>query len=282
MNSLILPIEIDRIISGTEETRRSKKQYVSLHIGNLSELPDQIQFTVKCITSTYSDIMTTLKISDIFALSPNTRTKRDIPRPQNAFILFRKDLNKEFQEYLLFKEISKVASVKWRSISNKEKDFWKELSLIAKKIHSIKFPGYVYNPRNTPITNPFFSSHNTPITNPFFMPKDGVEYNVPNKAVLSVIKSNPHNTPITNPFFSPHNTPITNPFFSSHNTPITNPFFSPHNTPITNPFFSPHNTPITNPFFSPHNTPITNPFFSPHNIPNPSPFYDENYDWTNI
>ncbi|CCE62307.1 hypothetical protein TPHA_0C01510 [Tetrapisispora phaffii CBS 4417] len=89
-----------------------------------------------------------------------TKAGKHIPRPRNAFILFRQQMHGEmFGKYknLLvshgsFKTnsiISKEIGQKWRALSDKEKERWHELAKKEKEEHKLKYTDYKYIPRRT-------------------------------------------------------------------------------------------------------------------------------------
>jgi hypothetical protein len=85
---------------------------------------------------------------DLLSPSDNSRAINQ-PRPQNPFMLFRRNFSKGLKKARLPIGVglsSKIASEQWKSLSEDEKEFWKNLSIIAKEIHKHSYPGYKYNP----------------------------------------------------------------------------------------------------------------------------------------
>ncbi|QLL31362.1 hypothetical protein HG536_0B02250 [Torulaspora globosa] len=80
--------------------------------------------------------------------------KEKIPRPRNAFILFRQHNHKLLIDEWTTKgleiphnsKISKLLGVKWKELSNEEKVHWKELAEKEKTDHEKKYPDYRYKP----------------------------------------------------------------------------------------------------------------------------------------
>jgi len=83
-------------------------------------------------------------------LSPSNKSRAtNIPRPQNPFMLFRRNFSKGLvQAEISMKvgESSVMSSKVWRKMPLNEKKFWFELSKLAKKIHEFKYPSYKYMP----------------------------------------------------------------------------------------------------------------------------------------
>lgn len=86
------------------------------------------------------------------------RNSSHIPRPRNAFILFRQHFHYELfpkNENMLSKlgsfktnsEISREIGHRWRRLSSKEKQHWRDLALLEKERHKLMYPDYKYIPR---------------------------------------------------------------------------------------------------------------------------------------
>lgn len=74
-----------------------------------------------------------------------------IPRPRNAFILFRQQYHQRvLDEGDMIKtnpDVSRELGRRWRDLSPKEKEHWNKLAEEEKKRHAEKYPGYRYVPR---------------------------------------------------------------------------------------------------------------------------------------
>ena len=74
-----------------------------------------------------------------------------IPRPRNAFILFRQKYHQAvLDEDLQVKtnpEVSRELGRRWRSLPPQEKEHWNRLAEEEKANHAKRFPGYRYTPR---------------------------------------------------------------------------------------------------------------------------------------
>lgn len=79
-------------------------------------------------------------------LNPNR-----IPRPRNAFILFRQKYHQlvldELTEAKTNPEVSRELGRRWRSLSPQEREHWTNLAEEEKKNHAKKYPNYRYTPR---------------------------------------------------------------------------------------------------------------------------------------
>jgi HMG box factor len=74
-----------------------------------------------------------------------------IPRPRNAFILFRQKYHQsvldEGNVIRTNPEVSRELGRRWRALSPEEKNHWNNLANEEKKNHAKKYPGYRYTPR---------------------------------------------------------------------------------------------------------------------------------------
>jgi hypothetical protein len=96
----------------------------------------------------FSDYKTNINLLDILSPAYTSRAA-NIPRPQNSFMLFRKDYSKGLVNAKIPMSVgnsSILASKHWKSFSKKEKDFWYKLAEIAKEIHRINYPNYKFIP----------------------------------------------------------------------------------------------------------------------------------------
>ncbi|ANB14646.1 Rox1p [Sugiyamaella lignohabitans] len=127
------------------------------HDTNKNNLPRVYQNVVTSTTNTSSanppqqqPITTTTITSGNLCVCANNTPR--VPRPRNAFILYR-----QHQHALVVQEhpgksnpeISKIIGEQWRSLPQKEKDFWIQLGDEEKKSHLERFPDYRYQPRRS-------------------------------------------------------------------------------------------------------------------------------------
>lgn len=95
------------------------------------------------------------------AKNSSATTARHIPRPRNAFILFRQHMHRQLFPKLTkdkqntsdnsssFKtnsECSREIGLKWRNLDPEEKKYWNELARKEKEWHRMKYPNYKYTP----------------------------------------------------------------------------------------------------------------------------------------
>lgn len=79
--------------------------------------------------------------------SPQSTEK--IPRPPNAWILFRKEKSKELHEAnprMSVGEVSAEASRQWKAMSDEDHAFYRQMAKEAAEQHKIQYPEYRYKP----------------------------------------------------------------------------------------------------------------------------------------
>ncbi|CAJ0851864.1 13948_t:CDS:2, partial [Entrophospora sp. SA101] len=96
----------------------------------------------------FPDVKTALTICELLQPSSNSRAK-DTPRPQNPFMLYRKDLSKVISK--IYKPISvgqssRLASERWKLLDSDSKLLWSRMSKVAKDLHTGLYPDYKYTP----------------------------------------------------------------------------------------------------------------------------------------
>ncbi|KAF9026719.1 hypothetical protein BDZ89DRAFT_886220, partial [Hymenopellis radicata] len=82
-----------------------------------------------------------------------------IPRPPNSFMLYRKQVCKDFARVgprsrrsnrtgpaPVPGHISKRAGIMWKALPPEERKVWDDLAALHKEEHARKYPGYVYKP----------------------------------------------------------------------------------------------------------------------------------------
>jgi hypothetical protein len=129
------------------------KQYKLM---NLDEMEPRIKQMIIDISNKYGDVRTILTLQELLTSSIVSRTK-SIPRPQNAWILFRRNISKGLK--MSVRKTSVIASYMWSEKSERENQFWNELSNITKEIHSTKYPNYKY--RKSKICKKFSEAQNS-------------------------------------------------------------------------------------------------------------------------
>lgn len=101
--------------------------------------------------STSSAILAALSLG---SHRPNSHTRRKsdghVNRPPNAFIVFRRAQVQNMPANVTQHQqrISNLTALFWRVLTHSEQNTWYALSDDIKKLHSILFPDYNFNPRN--------------------------------------------------------------------------------------------------------------------------------------
>ncbi|CAG8476714.1 10083_t:CDS:1 [Paraglomus brasilianum] len=93
---------------------------------------------------------TNLPLDALLAPSTKSRKNRGIARPQNEFVLYRKDIQPEIvrtNPTATFSEISKIAGARWKDENPDKKRFFTILSQAGYLAYQELFPGYSYKPR---------------------------------------------------------------------------------------------------------------------------------------
>ncbi|CAG8525524.1 15273_t:CDS:2 [Dentiscutata erythropus] len=120
--------------------------------------PHEIKILVNKLIREFADVRTTKRLDLLWNPSVNTRAKT-ISRPQNCFILFRKDITAEYNpqnnnnsEKRVGKNVSnllKITKERWAAIkkfNQHEYQFWEKLTEIANLKHKLRYPNYKYIP----------------------------------------------------------------------------------------------------------------------------------------
>lgn len=78
---------------------------------------------------------------------------KHIPRPPNAFIIFRSELCARFKELPVFerrhRQLSQICGEAWRSLSPEQKRSYEDRATAAAAAHMAKYPWYAYSPRRS-------------------------------------------------------------------------------------------------------------------------------------
>lgn len=110
---------------------------------NFKEHDPKIRQMIVGFINKYEDFKTILNLQQLLSSSDVSRPE-SIPRPQNPWVLFRKNVSKGLN--MSVSETSGIASYLWRKKTDLEAQFWNELGQITKEIHLIKYPDYKYSP----------------------------------------------------------------------------------------------------------------------------------------
>ncbi|CAG8575502.1 6842_t:CDS:2 [Paraglomus brasilianum] len=93
---------------------------------------------------------TNLPLAVLLAPCKKNRGNRGVSRPQNEFILYRKDIQDEIRREhpnATFIEISKIASNRWKNETTEKKNLFTVLSKAGYLAHKELFPDYKYQPK---------------------------------------------------------------------------------------------------------------------------------------
>ncbi|CAG8728547.1 12610_t:CDS:1 [Dentiscutata erythropus] len=114
-----------------------------------------------------------LQIEDLIRPARKVR-KSGVPRPQNLFVIFRKDyqarlIKKGHDVGALLSLVSKEASEQWKLVDQSIKDIYDIIANMARKVHERTYPDYVYKPKKRPQKSAFnrafgpnfFNQHNS-------------------------------------------------------------------------------------------------------------------------
>ncbi|MCJ1314364.1 hypothetical protein MMC25_008046 [Agyrium rufum] len=88
--------------------------------------------------------------SESIVPKPGTLTKAKVPRPPNAFILYRQHhhpLIKADNPDIHNNQISIILGTQWKNESDKTKSYWKRMAEELKQQHLVENPEYSYQPR---------------------------------------------------------------------------------------------------------------------------------------
>ncbi|EPS99617.1 hypothetical protein FOMPIDRAFT_1124101, partial [Fomitopsis schrenkii] len=72
-----------------------------------------------------------------------------VPRPPNAFILFRQNLFQQLKSKAVERDqrlFSQIVSTTWRTLTQAQRDPWYKRAQDAKLLHEQKYPGYRFMP----------------------------------------------------------------------------------------------------------------------------------------
>ncbi|CAG8756416.1 38706_t:CDS:1 [Gigaspora margarita] len=130
-------------------------------------VPENLSPSISSLQKEHDDLLTsanelstrlpyklTLSIEEILAPRKQKKNTQNNPRPQNGFILFRKEFSAHVKEQNSIRirsinahEISKEASQYWDTLPPQVKQFFTILAKIADIRHKLTYPDYVYKPQ---------------------------------------------------------------------------------------------------------------------------------------
>ncbi|CAB4385050.1 unnamed protein product [Rhizophagus irregularis] len=125
---------------------------------NKVRAPDQL-LVEQVINSIEPNIIETisnqvfLPIKELIAPLPKKSRTSKVPRPQNPFVIYRRDTQaklmvekgSKFGSKLDF--VSRVASKNWKNAPSEIRNIYSFLAQLAKKVHEETYPDYVYQPK---------------------------------------------------------------------------------------------------------------------------------------
>ncbi|OJA11436.1 hypothetical protein AZE42_04585 [Rhizopogon vesiculosus] len=111
--------------------------------------PHETKITVSDISTSLSPVLSHLL--SFHNRSSHSRKKEEghIPRPPNAFIVFRSCLwsNEDFRSLESdHRNVSRIAGERWRNLSDDEKEPFVQMAREAKALHAKMYPNYKYSP----------------------------------------------------------------------------------------------------------------------------------------
>ncbi|KAF8632760.1 hypothetical protein AX15_001698 [Amanita polypyramis BW_CC] len=95
-------------------------------------------------------LVPSVDLTGVSSAESRTLRPRHIPRPANAFFIFRKKYASEFKALTTCSNQSVVsanAGKAWHALTSEEKNHYTMLAEIVKEEHAKKYPGYAYKPQ---------------------------------------------------------------------------------------------------------------------------------------
>ncbi|RHZ76966.1 hypothetical protein Glove_187g74 [Diversispora epigaea] len=143
----------------SEKTTIVPRKRRSVHLFETPQFKEEFLRSVnKNVKKTYPDGMiveTTLPLDQLLAPCKKTRGKKGrITRPQNAFILYRKDTQAKILKSkpdTKLDQVSKIVSDLWKNETNQRKNHYIKLSDLCGLVHQDLFPNYKFKPKQKDI-----------------------------------------------------------------------------------------------------------------------------------
>jgi hypothetical protein len=110
------------------------------------------KFILELGPKTYDQLLKATNSSTITSLSslicPKSKPRKNIPRPQNPFIIYRRVFSKNFRlKKESFSSVSRRAGDNWKREDLEVKDVYQTIAKLAKKIHEHTYPDYRFYPK---------------------------------------------------------------------------------------------------------------------------------------
>ncbi|CAG8671637.1 7796_t:CDS:1 [Gigaspora rosea] len=128
----------------------------NIHYFETSEFKEKLKLSIENnlpgFFSNKNDFNFKHTIEQLLAPCKKTRGKRNrITRPQNAFILYRKDIQSEIVKEnpnVKLEQISKIVGEKWANASDETKNRYTILAELCNRVHRDIFPNYKFIPKS--------------------------------------------------------------------------------------------------------------------------------------
>ncbi|RHZ47237.1 hypothetical protein Glove_586g27 [Diversispora epigaea] len=141
--------------TSVKKTTCKRRNVRNVHLYDTPQFKETLKQAIyKNFKKTYPNGMsveTTLPLDQLLAPCKKTRGKKGrITRPQNAFILYRKDIQariKESNPDAKFEDVSKMVGELWKKETNQRKNNYILLSNLCGLVHQDLFPNYKFKPR---------------------------------------------------------------------------------------------------------------------------------------
>ncbi|KAG1757936.1 hypothetical protein EDB19DRAFT_1901424 [Suillus lakei] len=121
--------------------------------------PSPIETTISAshISSSLSPVLSHLLSFPNRSSHSRKKEEGHIPRPPNAFIVFRSCLwsNEDFRSLESdHRNVSRIAGERWRNLSDDEKEPFVQMAKEAKALHAKMYPNYKYSPSHRTVAGP--------------------------------------------------------------------------------------------------------------------------------
>ncbi|KAG0697786.1 hypothetical protein DFH29DRAFT_131568 [Suillus ampliporus] len=121
--------------------------------------PSPIETTISAspISSSLSPVLSHLLSFPNRSSHSRKKEEGHIPRPPNAFIVFRSCLwsNEDFRSLESdHRNVSRIAGERWRNLSDDEKEPFVQMAKEAKALHAKMYPNYKYSPSHRSVAGP--------------------------------------------------------------------------------------------------------------------------------
>ncbi|KAG2123577.1 hypothetical protein DEU56DRAFT_829190 [Suillus clintonianus] len=119
--------------------------------------PSAVETTTSHISPSLSPVLSHLLSFPNRTSHSRKKEEGHIPRPPNAFIVFRSCLwsNEDFRSLESdHRNVSRIAGERWRNLSDNEKEPFVQMAKEAKALHAKMYPNYKYSPSHRTIGGP--------------------------------------------------------------------------------------------------------------------------------